>query len=57
MDKAITYNIIVSRPPPACYFGTRILTYYWQFHWPHPLIRGGFGVWSDSCMQDHAQSY
>ena len=41
--KAITYNKIVSRPPPACYFGTRILTYYWKFHRPHPLIQGGFG--------------
>ena len=27
-SKAITCNIIVSCPPPACYFGTRIQTYY-----------------------------
>ena len=38
IDYAITYNKIVSRPPSAYYFGTRILTYYCQFHRPYPLI-------------------
>ena len=44
--KAITCNKIVSRPLPACYFGTRILTYYGSFigH----VLKVGLGVWSDS---------